>query len=397
MANLVVLLIIAGCVAYQYLKGTFFKAFVTIIIAICAGTVAFGYFELLANVFISRGSRSQFPALVPWAQALSFTLLAVLVFAVLQTIASKLIRSPFEFGALPERIGRGVCGFFLGLIVSGLVMTTLAMAPLSNKYPYQRFDPSDPVAEDSSKVFLAVDDFVTEWFSLMSRGSFSGKKSFAALHPDFLDQVFLNRHSIGDKIPIVSHPSSTIDIPKENAAWPAPDGLKDSDTDRPIEPKNKHHLIFVRVGIEQSAFEDAGEFTLSQIRLICKKQGNFKNPFAGKGENIYPIGYLKTVGRVQVKRLNEVIKLKRNDFTGRVKWIDFAFNVPDGFVPVRVGFKQNCIAEVPKLVSADQAPVPEPFSKPKPSEDEKKTEETMSAGQVDKAVEKQPPKKKAGL
>ena len=41
--------------------------------------------------------------------------------------------------------------------------------------------------------------------------------------------------------------------------------------------------------------------------------------------------------------------------------VDTAFYVPAGFVPVLVEFKQNSIAQVPPLVSAEQAPQPLPF------------------------------------
>ena len=44
MASLAVVLIILGCAAYQYFKGTFVRAFATIIIAICASVAAFAFF-----------------------------------------------------------------------------------------------------------------------------------------------------------------------------------------------------------------------------------------------------------------------------------------------------------------------------------------------------------------
>jgi hypothetical protein len=187
MGSLLVVLIILGCVAYQYLKGTLVKSFVAVITSICASVVAFGYFELLANVFISR------EILVLWAYPLSFALLFILAFAVLQTIAAQLTRRPIDLGLLPERIGRVVCGIFLGLIVSGLLLTAAAMAPISPKYPYQRFDATNPNPENPGKVLLNADGFATGWFSIVSSGSFSGKRSFATLHPAFLDQLFLNR------------------------------------------------------------------------------------------------------------------------------------------------------------------------------------------------------------
>ena len=348
MANLLVVLIILGCVAYQYLKGTLVKSFAMVITTICASVVAFGYFELLANVLIGRGS------LVLWAQSLSFMLLFVLTFAVLQTIAAQLTRRPVDLGFLTERIGRIVCGIFLGLTISGLLLTALAMAPLSTNYPYQRFDADRPNAERPKKVLFNADGFATGWFGIVSSGSFSGKRSFATLHPNFLDQVFLNRHEIADGISIITA-SDAIEIPKKKAAWPAPEGLKDSNG-KPVPLKSGHSLTIVRVGIKKKAVKDAGRFTLSQLRLVCKEKSRAKNPLAGKAKNVYPIGYLKTANQLQVKQLNDQIKLEHDDFDGTVRSIDFAFYIPNGFIPVLVEFKQNSIAEVPPPVTSEQAP-----------------------------------------
>jgi hypothetical protein len=282
MANLLVVLIILGCAAYQYLKGTLVKSFAMVITTICASIVAFAYFELLANILIGRN------ALVLWAQTLSFILLFILAFAVLQTISSQLTRRSVDLGFLPERIGRVVCGILLGLIASGLLLTALAMAPLPTKYPYQRFDAARPNAERPKKVLFNADGFATGWFNIVSSGSFSGKMSFAVLHPAFLDQVFLNRHKIKDNISLIAG-SDAIEIPKQQAAWPAPEGLRDSD-DKPVPLKSGYNLTIVRVGIKKAAVKTAGIFTLSQLRLVCKEKSGAKNPFAGKGRNIYPLG-----------------------------------------------------------------------------------------------------------
>lgn len=348
MANLLVVLIILGCVAYQYLKGTLVKSFAMVITTICASVVAFGYFELLANVLIDRGS------LVLWAQSLSFMLLFVLTFAILQTIATQLTRRPVDLGLLTERIGRIVCGIFLGLTISGLLLTALAMAPLSTNYPYQRFDADRPNAERPKKVLFNADGFATGWFGIVSSGSFSGKRSFATLHPDFVDQLFLNRHEIAEDISIITA-SDAVEIPKKKAAWPAPEGLKGSDG-KPVPLKSGHNITIVRVGIKKRAIKDAGRFTLSQLRLVCKEKTRAKNPLAGKGKNIYPIGYLKTADQLQVKQLNDQIVLELADFDGTVRWIDFAFYVPNGFIPILVEFKQNSITQVPPPVTSEQAP-----------------------------------------
>jgi len=43
------------------------------------------------------------------------------------------------------------------------------------------------------------------------------------------------------------------------------------------------------------------------------------------------------------------------------KSLDLAFEVPSDSVPVLLEFKLNCIVEVPRPVSAEQAPAPAPF------------------------------------
>jgi hypothetical protein len=125
MVSAVVLLIIAGCAAFQYFKGTIVRAFATIVIAVFASIVAFGFFEILADVLIKRGDSGGMLSLVPWAQALSFLLLFVLTFAILQTAIVQLTRMKIDLGFWPERIGRPVLGIILGLIVSGILLTFL--------------------------------------------------------------------------------------------------------------------------------------------------------------------------------------------------------------------------------------------------------------------------------
>jgi hypothetical protein len=362
MASLIILLIIAGCVAYQYLKGTLVRAFATIIIAICASIVAFGYFETLSDMLIGRDKSPDLPAIAPWAQPLCFALLFILTFAILQTALIFLTRKPVDLDVLAERIGRIVCGIFLGLILSGIVLTALAMAPLANKYPYQRFDEINPDAERPSKVLLNTDGFVTGWFGMLSNGSFSAianKKSFASLHPAFLDQVFLNRHTITDEIKTITS-SQAIEVPNENACWHAPEDIEDSDGN-PIQ-RGGYDIIIVRVGIKRAAIRQVGAFTPSQLRLICKPKGD-TNRLVGKGINAYPIGYLVAQKQVQKKKLNDEITVKSIDKGEKAKWIDFAFYIREGFVPVLVEFKLNSITELRPPVPAEQAPPVIPFMK----------------------------------
>jgi uncharacterized membrane protein required for colicin V production len=349
---LIALIVIAGCVAYLYFKGTLVRGFALVITTICSAVAAFGYFEPAANLLIGRNTA------ILWAQTISFSVIFVVAFAVLLVITFKLTGQPIDFGLLPERIGRVVCGIIAGFTISGIILTALAMAPLSNKTPYQRFDAANPNAENPHKSLLNADGFAAGLFGMLSKGTFSGARSFAVLHANFLDQLFLNRLRFADKISLVTAPDALESTDK--AVWPAPEGLKDPNGN-PLPPKSGYNLMIARIGITGSTLSYGDTFTLSQLRLICNRKNQTENIFGGKGKSIYPVGFIKIGNILKIKPLDEPIKLEQDSFEGRVKWIDFIFYVPNDFVPVAAEFKQNGIAQMSLPITADQATPAEPF------------------------------------
>ena len=378
MASLGVVIIILGCAALQYFKGTFVKAFTMIIIAIISSVVAFGFFEACANLIISRGTGGSMLSLVPWAQTLCFILLFVVTFGVLMTGAVFVMRHEVDFGFLPERIGRVVCGIILGFIISGLLLTALQMGPLPLSYPYERFDSTRLDPDDPSGVLLSADGFATGLFGIISNGSLSGKNSFKTIHPNYLDQLFFNRF-LGDASS-VSNVYPAIEVPKP-CVWPASEAVKKQAANfvsemktrggkvvyeqsgksvaLPISTNESYNHTIVRIGINRRAIHrepniNGGVFTPSQLRLICTRS-------TGQAVNAYPIGYLKSKDEIQI---SPEIKLTRNDIEGNARYIDFVFCVPSGYDPTLVQFKLNSIVEIPTgaIVSADQAPPVTPFS-----------------------------------
>ncbi len=349
MASIAVLLIMAGCAALQFFKGSLIKSFVTFMAALCSSIVAFAWFEQLANLlFIQRDT------LPDWGQPICFVLLFIVAFAILQTIIMLLAKQSINLGVMSERIGRVVFGIALGLILSGVLLTAVAMSPLPNNYPYPRFQSARPNPQNPSKAILNPDGFVTGLFAISSSGSLSGTNSFAVLHADFLDQLFFSRYQTGKNITSLAAPGS-IKLPDKAAAWPAPEGLKDS-SGEPVASKPGHDLIIVRVGLTNTMMRTGGILIPGQLRLICKDK-NDKEPYKGSAESIYPIGYLKTPNQLQlITGLDENIRLESSQFKDGVKWTDFAYYVPTDTGPVAISFKENIILEVPPPVSPEQAP-----------------------------------------
>jgi len=383
MASLAVMLIILGCGALMYFKGTVFKAFAMIIIAIFSSVVAFGYFEVLSNVIISRGNEGTLLSLVPWAQGLCFTLLFIVTFGLLQTAAAFLAPQPVDLGFMPELIGRIICGIILGFIISGLLLTALQMTPLPHSYPYQRFDPASMKPDNPSGALLNADGFATGLFGIISNGSFSGKNSFKTIHPNYLDQLFMNR-LIGETSN-VSNVTPAIEVPKPGV-WPASEAVKKQvenfiselrtrggkvayepggkSVAIPISTDETYNPTIVRVGIKKKAINreakvNGGVFTPTQLRLICTRS-------TGEAVNAYPMGYLKTKNEMEI---SPEIKIATADIQDNIRYIDFVFCVPSGYEPTLVQFKLNSIVEIRAgaIVSADQAPEVSPFKSSAPA------------------------------
>jgi hypothetical protein len=391
LANLFVVLIVLGCAAYTYQKSSLVKSFATLIIVICSCIAAFGYFEAAAKLLNGSGSQSQLPAaMVPWMQPLCFGLIFIIVFALLQTCLVQLDKKPVSFPFPAERVGRIICGLIMGLFVSGSVLAAIVLAPLPASYPYGRFEAQNVNPEEPSRVLMNADGFVSGFFAMVSSGSMSGRQSFAALHPSFVDQAFLNRLGADSKVSLVTSPDA-IELQKNAegkvvAVWPAPEGLTDSEG-KQIPGKSGCTLMIVRAGIRRIAMETAGRFMLSQMRLICQEKGA-SEALGGKTENAYAIGYITTGNKLRMKKLNEVISLSNAQFKGdaTARWIDFGFYVPNDRFPILLEFMQNNVQSVPSAASAESAPALEPLEdesetkrepdgQPTPSPDDKTTRE----------------------
>ncbi len=372
MISLVMLAIMLGCAALLHLKGTLAQGLIMILNAILGGFVALGFFESMAAMIIKYAS-----ALTAWAQPISFLLLFVLAFAVLQTIAMQVSREKIDFGVWPERVGTIFCGLMLGYVITGQLLVAGAMAPLPNSYPYPRFSERSPNPAQPSKAMLNPDGFVVGLFGIVSKGSFSAlgePRSFAMLHAGFLDELYLNRLKIGKDIPMRTG-SSAVDVPRQGSVWEASNSLRDSDG-QPLSARSGETLMLVRLGIKKNAVQEAGKFSLSQVRLICRPKGADDVPLAGQGQAIYPIGYIGPDGRLAREPLSEEITIEAKSISGRIKNIDFAFYVPTSVTPTLIGFKGNNLQQVSPLASGEETPETSGFDDTaEPSQDAEEPQE----------------------
>jgi hypothetical protein len=356
MVSLVMLVIMAGCAVFLFLKGTLAQGITMIFNALIAGFAAFGYYEWVADYLVKYS-----PNIAVWAPMICFLLLFVLVFAILQAVAMQVSKEKIDFGKLAEQIGRPAAGGVLGYVITGHLLIAAAMAPLPSQYPYPRFDEGNPNPSSPSRPMLSPDGFVAGLFGTVSSGSLGPlgePKSFAILHAGFLDQLHLNRLK-GKDAPLMTA-TAAITVPPKNGIWEAPESLRDSNG-KAISSQPGKTLMLARVEIRKGALKDADKFTLSQFRLVCGPKTGATHPLAAKGEAAYPIGYIGSGGRLEAKSLAELIKIDSPKVTDDSLTMDLAFHVPTNLVPVLIEFKRNNVARVSAVAATEDAPQPVPF------------------------------------
>ena len=356
-AVLAILVVVISATGHQYLKSTLLKSFMTLMSALLACIITFTYFEKLAGLLLSYGYGGQ------WAHPGIFILLFLLTFAFFVSISEKLIVQNFIIGDRLDLGGRIFFGALLGFFLSGILLTAVGMMPIPAKWPYERFPAASETASINparpSKVLLSPDGFVTGFYSWISQGSLSGKKSFAVMHTDYIDQIHLNRHKKDTEITIITGTDSL----RVKAAWEPLAALRGASAENSLTEKAGTRPIIVRAAIKNGAIKDGGamdengkvSFTLAQVRLICK-QKNSAQDITGSATVAYAQGYIKSKNIAETKSLADEVRLSRSDFSGGSKWFDFVFEVPTAMVPVLLEFKQNAVAKVPPLVGSDKIP-----------------------------------------
>ena len=344
-ATVGIIIIVLLCVAYFCLKSSTIASFAAVISAVLAAIAAFNYYEVAADILISRGRGGQ------WVQPGAFALIFLATFALTKSLADFLLRPGIDFGAITTRLTGAVSGIIVGLIISGILLIALAMTPLAPKWPYTRFQDANINLKNPDKALLNIDGAVAALFGWMSKGSLSSQKSFAVYHADFINQLHLNRHKVKEDVYSIAAADAVI-VPLRYGAR--------------IQDFDDRTFIVVTTGIKAKEIADGGaigkngrlSFTLSQARLICKEKTQALDT-SGNAKAVYPEGEIIN-NRFVKRNLDEIVSFSRAEFErrggyGTAAWIDLAFSVPANMTPVLLEFKQNAITKLPKPVLAGEA------------------------------------------
>ena len=328
------------CMAHLYLKSTTLRSFATAIATVVAAIAALGYYEVAADMLISKARGGQ------WMQPVIFAGIFLTVLVVTKTLADFLLPRSVEFGQLSAHIAGIVCGIIAGVVITGVLFIALALSPLADRWPYARFEKDNINLAGANKPLLNPDGIVAGVFSWISKGSMSSEKSFSVYHADFIDQLHLNRHKASDGVYMITAADSIV-VPKK-------DGVRIVDIDQ-------RSYTIVRMGIKEGEIDRGGamdkdgdvSFTFSQVRILCKKK-DLAADSTGNARPIYPEAQIVDNEFIPA-RLSRTVSVSRGAFEsvsgyGRVAWIDLAFSVPSDMRPILLEFKQNAVAQLPKAV-----------------------------------------------
>jgi hypothetical protein len=336
LALILILVTVLLTMAVFYLKCEVLTSITTLLSAVFGVIAAMGYHEILGSFILSKGYGG---AHAYWASAL---ILFVVVFAVLRTAAFQILNPKIEFTPLIKQVTSIVCGGICGMLISGMLLIVLAMSPASGGLSYSRYDLAGTVNPDRpDRLLINADGWVSGMFSWISRGSLSGKSSYALYHPDPLNQIHLNRAK--GAFPIAG--KQALKLPGKNYIRQQTIGDKS--------------LVVVRVGINQQPFKSGGAgnaegnltLALGQVRMICGTKGDTEG--TGIGTPVSPAGFV-VKNKLEEKKLGEVITLERKEAQnlryGSAVWKDIAFEVPSGLTPKMLNYKYNIFFKLDPVV-----------------------------------------------
>ena len=345
MTTAIVILVILLTLAYFYLKCPLLASFSTLMATVFATVITLSYYETVADLFISRGYGAD------WALSGCYVIVFVLSLAIFRTLADLLVGSNIDLGKPAKVTASLVCGLATGVIFSGNLLIAMGMMPVQHKLAYCRFPSDKPIVLSNPALpIFNVDGIVTGLYGWLSRGALASDKSFSVVQADFLTKCHLNRYRVNDGAQTIASRLCLVLPPKGKKPlrlWAIPE---------------KGSFVVLRVGIVSKSIADGGagnanqiKFAMAQLRLICKPADQ-ADTLRGKGIAVWPEGLLKN-GTLIEKRLDEIVDEKETLGTkDRVLWVDAAFKVPEGQVPVAFQFKQNAMLNLIGVTSVPTSP-----------------------------------------
>jgi len=269
---------------YHTTQGLFSTLIMALITALCAA-FAFNLYRPLAA--------TMYPRHAPYAMALCLMALFAGPMIVLRVVIDIVLRPNVIFHEWVDRIGGGVLGFFVGMMIVGTAMVTLQLLPFGRSVlGYKPFD--ETLQRRQHLGPFRPDEFALATASALSKGGLGGGGNFAADHREFALQTFCYRNRAGQQV-YVDCPADSVELV---GAWQLPpdhpwlaaaeDDKQETlaDLTNPLltdEQNAKSRIVIVRVAVDAALAEKkrAWQLPATSFQLIYPD-----------GRSFYPLAYL---------------------------------------------------------------------------------------------------------
>jgi len=336
----------------------FFSALIMTVLTLCCCAAAVATHEWIAIHALAPYWKPDFAH--PLAMGATFGLSLLL----LRLVFDRLIRRSCLLPAWVDRAGGGVCGLITAEIMVGMIAVCVQMIPFeggsilgySRVTPIPRNRPGGEQVkskgEAEAELWLRPDRFAMATASLLSRGIFSGRRSFYTDNPDVVEAVSwvnavpatVSRYAKPKSIAIVSTE------PVQFVYQMAPGNEKEHrpTTYEPIESKGDRELRMVRVQLLGGARDErkTHTFTPRQFRVVGRLPDDTYQQFT-------PIAIQQEDATQPTNRHIRFIKDRGGDWPiidetviprGDDDQVELVFELPKGFEPSFVEYKRGARA-----------------------------------------------------
>ncbi len=326
----VLIILLAGVIAYfHYIQG-FFSATISTICAVFAALLAFGYHETVVESFLGGMAAD-------YAHGMALVVLFAVIYTGLRLLFDGFIPGNIRLPLYLDRVGAAVMGIISALFATGVFAVAAQLLPFGPSVAgYARFpiDSSrevvvnfpgqkgadkrahgeliDETFEDSKKksLVIPVDDMLVNFADkLSSRGSLAGARPLNSVHPDYLTELFGQRLGIqvgAKRVAYNAGGANQVSLAGLYRIREAAQiqGESEQIKDRTLKPTisvsgDNDMLLIVRTKIDPNSAGDNRDkrfrFSLGSVRLMSG------------GSNWYPIGTLEDSGIVFSTRLDDFL------------------------------------------------------------------------------------------
>lgn len=290
--NFVVIIGILVCAAVWGSKAKgfgLFSGFLALTCTIAAGGVAFAAWEPISLALLSMSSNgaSFLDTLLQdsaWALGLLLPFLVSLL--VFRLLMDSFIKKNLDFSENANTIGGLVLGAMIGVLVMGMVVTSVGYLRLSPSIlGYQPVEEKQGSPVYANSLWVPVDRITVGMFEKLSLGAFASSTPLSHRRPRAFEQAGMQRLTFRGQARVSIAPDQFNVAGRYRIQSDAETLLKDSfigrrqvaiypDESAPVGPSTLEGYV---ISFQSGAKEKGGVFVITpgQLRLICERDGSY--------------------------------------------------------------------------------------------------------------------------